>query len=60
MELKDTKKITPLLIINIIVGIAWIAFQLYLAFITPLHPMLQGATALDICTSCCIPQQSRG
>lgn len=42
MELKDTKKITPLLIINIIVGIAWIAFQLYLAFITPLHPMLQG------------------
>ena len=42
----ETKKISPKQIAYIAVGTVWILFQLYLALVSPLHPMLQSPVHL--------------
>lgn len=42
----DAKKISPKTMAYIAVGAAWIVFQLYLALVAPLHPMLQSPVHL--------------
>ena len=41
METIEKKKLSPVFLVNVGVGVLWILFQLYLAFIMPLHPMIQ-------------------
>lgn len=41
MESVEKKRVSPVFVVNVFVGILWILFQLYLAFIMPLHPMIQ-------------------
>ena len=42
----ETKKLSPKQIAYIAVGTVWILFQLYLALVSPLHPMLQSTVHL--------------